>query len=35
LIARAEKSLKDYKTFKILKWDTEDWGENPADFGRK
>lgn len=20
---------------KILKWDTENWGENPADFGRK
>jgi ribonuclease HI len=35
LIARAEQSLKDHKTFKILKWDTEDWGENPADFGRK
>jgi ribonuclease HI len=20
---------------KILKWETEDWGENPADYGRK
>ncbi|MDP5139307.1 MAG: ribonuclease H, partial [Spirosomaceae bacterium] len=20
---------------KILKWDTKNWGENPADFGRK
>lgn len=22
-------------TTKILKWETEDWGENPADYGRK
>ena len=20
---------------KIVKWETEDWGENPADYGRK
>jgi ribonuclease HI len=20
---------------KVLKWETEDWGENPADYGRK
>jgi ribonuclease HI len=35
LISRAERTLKIYKPFKFLKWDTEDWGENPADFGRK
>ena len=37
LIDRAEKWLKtnDYKDIPILKWETEDWGENPADFGRK
>jgi ribonuclease HI len=36
LIERAEDWLKtnDYST-KILKWDTENWGEIPADFGRK
>lgn len=36
LIARAEKWLKE-NTYpnKILKWETEFWGENPADFGRK
>jgi ribonuclease HI len=36
LIARAENWLKT-NTHKnpILKWDTEKWGENPADFGRK
>lgn len=36
LIERAEKWLKenDYKTT-ILKWETEAWGEIPADFGRK
>jgi ribonuclease HI len=36
LIERAEKWLKSntYKN-KILKWDTENWGEIPADFGRK
>ncbi len=36
LIARAEKWLHSntYKT-KILKWETKEWGEIPADFGRK
>lgn len=36
LIARAEAWLHEntYST-KVLKWDTEEWGENPADFGRK
>ncbi len=35
LIARAEESLKNFKSFRIMKWDTKAWGENPADFGRK
>lgn len=36
LIQRAENWLhhNTYKN-KVLKWETEDWGENPADFGRK
>ena len=36
MIERAEKWLKEnsYST-KILKWETELWGEVPADFGRK
>lgn len=36
LLERAEKWLQTH-TFsnKILKWETEWWGENPADFGRK
>ena len=36
LIRRAEHWLETnvYKN-KILKWETEAWGENPADFGRK
>lgn len=34
-IARGEQTLKVSKTFRVLKWDTEAWGENPADFGRK
>lgn len=36
LVRRAEAWLKDH-TIKtpILKWDTEKWGEIPADFGRK
>ena len=36
IIMRAEDWLKtnDYKN-EILKWHTEAWGENPADFGRK
>ena len=36
LVDRAIDWLKTntYST-KILKWETEDWGENPADYGRK
>jgi ribonuclease HI len=34
-IARGEQILREQKNFKISKWDTEAWGENPADFGRK
>lgn len=36
MIERAEAWLgeNDYAT-PVLKWDTEAWGENPADFGRK
>lgn len=36
LIERAEKWLKSntYST-RILKWETKEWGEIPADFGRK
>ncbi len=34
-IALAEETLQLLKPFKLLKWDTEMWGENPADFGRK
>jgi len=36
LIERAENWLKDnsYSTL-ILKWETKEWGEIPADFGRK
>lgn len=36
LLQRAERWLADNKfSNKILKWETEYWGENPADFGRK
>ncbi len=36
LIARAEKWLAENKyTTPVLKWETEVWGEIPADFGRK
>ncbi len=36
LINRAEEWLASNKfTNKILKWETEAWGETPADFGRK
>jgi ribonuclease HI len=36
LIARAEAWLKiNTFTNPILKWETKDWGEIPADFGRK
>ncbi|HZQ07305.1 MAG TPA: ribonuclease H family protein [Anaerolineae bacterium] len=35
-IARAEEWLRTNKyPNKILKWDTENWGEIPADYGRK
>jgi ribonuclease HI len=36
LIKRAEEwlSTNSYVNH-ILKWETEQWGENPADFGRK
>ena len=34
-ITQAEQILKVSKTFRVYKWDTEAWGENPADFGRK
>ena len=36
LVQRAEKWLRE-KDFRvpILKWNTEEWGEIPADFGRK
>ena len=36
LIAKAESWLRDHPDrIQALKWDTELWGENPADFGRK
>jgi ribonuclease HI len=36
LIARAETWLHENAfSTNVLKWDTEAWGENPADFGRK
>ena len=36
LIIRAENWLQNNEwDNQILKWDTEQWGENPADFGRK
>ncbi len=35
LISRAEQTLRVSRAFKVLKWETEDWGETPADFGRK
>lgn len=36
LMARAEKWLHENTyTNKLLKWETEAWGENPADFDRK
>jgi ribonuclease HI len=36
LIERAEKWLATNKiTNPVLKWETDDWGEIPADFGRK
>ena len=37
LIARAETWLRthDYSHIPLLKWETKQWGEVPADFGRK
>jgi ribonuclease HI len=37
IIERAERWLQtnDYSHIPILKWETEEWGEVPADFGRK
>ena len=36
LVARAENWLRTHNsTIPILKWNTEEWGEIPADFGRK
>jgi ribonuclease HI len=36
LIERAEKWLKENNyPNKVLKWETQAWGENPADFGKK
>jgi ribonuclease HI len=35
LISRAEQALRVQAIPRVLKWNTEDWGENPADFGRK
>lgn len=36
LIERAEKWLATHRfPNPILKWETDEWGENPADFGRK
>ena len=36
MLQRAERWLAENKfSNKILKWETEYWGENPADFGRK
>ncbi len=36
LMERAEQWLRtNVFTNRILKWETEHWGENPADFGRK
>ncbi|HOO19048.1 MAG TPA: ribonuclease H, partial [Paludibacteraceae bacterium] len=36
LIERAETWLEQYEySIPVLKWETEIWGEIPADFGRK
>lgn len=36
LIERAETWLKNHRvTIPIIKWETDQWGEIPADFGRK
>ncbi|MDR0649977.1 MAG: hypothetical protein LBG59_00785 [Candidatus Peribacteria bacterium] len=35
-VKKAEMWLQRHKiTIPLLKWETEDWGEIPADFGRK
>lgn len=36
MVARAEKWLREHPNHApVLKWDTAEWGEVPADFGRK
>ena len=35
MIKRANNLLSDMEPWEILKWDTKNWGEIPADFGRK
>ena len=36
IIARAENWLRTHSfRVPIMKWDTKNWGEIPADFGRK
>jgi ribonuclease HI len=36
MIERAEAWLRNNTyTTKIMKWETKEWGEIPADFGRK
>jgi ribonuclease HI len=36
LVERGEKWLQTHLfTNRIRKWETEHWGENPADYGRK
>ncbi len=36
VIARAEQWLRTHKvTTPVIKWETKQWGEIPADFGRK
>jgi len=35
LVAEAEQQLLMLKPIPILKWETGEWGEIPADFGRK
>ncbi|GAB4503655.1 MAG: ribonuclease H family protein [Anaerolineales bacterium] len=34
-IRQAEEALKISQPLRVLKWDTQAWGEIPADFGRK
>ena len=36
IVARAEQWLRTHNvTTRIMKWETKQWGEVPADFGRK